>query len=55
MNFLEFKQKVEAMEHKLEEKGINPDDVKIGYTKATGDNIIVALKGDYTVVAYFKW
>ena len=55
MNFKEFQKKVSEMEHELQEKNVNPEDVKIGYTKATGDNIIVALSSDTNVVAYFKW
>ena len=55
MNFNDFKHKVMEMEKELEEKGINLADVKIGYTKATGENIIVAMSGDYTVASYFKW
>ena len=43
MNFTEFYSKVQTMKQELEDKGINPEDVKIGYTRATGDNIIVAL------------
>ena len=55
MNFNDFKHKVKGMEKELEEKGINPEDVKISYTKATGENIIVAMSGEYTVASYFKW
>ena len=55
MNFLDFKHKVTQMEKELKEKGIDLEDVKIGYTKATGENIIVAMSGDYTVTSYFKW
>lgn len=55
MNFNEFQKKVDEMGCKLQEENVNPEDVKIGYTKATGENIIVALKSEYIVVAYFKW
>ena len=55
MNFKEFYNKVEQMKTELEDKNIDFEDVKIGYTKSTGENIIVALKGDYNVVSYFKW
>ena len=55
MNFLDFKYKFKEMEHDIQKKGFNLTDVKIGYTKATGDNIIVALSTDTNVVAYFKW
>jgi DNA-binding protein YbaB len=55
MNFKEFYENVEKMKTELENKNIDFEDVKIGYTKSTGENIIVALKGDYNVVSYFKW
>ena len=55
MNFKQFYTKVEQMKTELEDKNIDFEDVKIGYTKATYKNIIVALKGDYNVVSYFKW
>ena len=54
MDFIDFYYKVKEMGHELEEKGIKPTDVKIGYTKATGEHIIVAMKGSM-VVSYFKW
>lgn len=55
MNFKQFYENVEKMKTELEDKNIDFEDVKIGYTKSTGENIIVALKGDYNVVSYFKW
>lgn len=55
MNFVEFLEKVEQMKTELEEKGLDPKNVRVGYTRATGDNIIVAMSGDYTVASYFKW
>ena len=55
MNFTEFYGKVQQMKKELEDKGLNPDDVKIGYTRATGDNIITAMSSDYIVASYFKW
>ena len=55
MDFKEFYENVEKMKYDLQEKCINAEDVKIGYTKSTGEHIIVALKGDYNVVSYFKW
>lgn len=57
MNFVEFKQKVNDMEKELKEKDIDPVDAKIGYTRATGEHIIVAIVSDseYTVASYFKW
>ena len=55
MNFKQFYNKVEQMKTELEDKNLDFEDVKIGYTKSTGENIIVALKGDYNVVSYFKW
>ena len=55
MNFVEFLENVEQMKTELEEKGLDPKKVRVGYTRATGDNIIVAMDGDYTVASYFKW
>ena len=55
MNFTEFYSKVQTMKQELEDKGINPEDVKIGYTRATGENIITAMSSEYTVASYFKW
>ena len=52
MNFEQFYENVEKMKTELEDKNIDFEDVKIGYTKSTGE---VALKGDYNVVSYFKW
>ena len=54
MNFIEFKRKITNMEKELKEKDIDPVDVEIGYLKASGDNIFVAIKDD-TVASYFKW
>ena len=55
MNFNEFQRKVEHMGIELQEKNIDPNDVKISYTRATGENIIVAMTSDTNVAAYFKW
>ena len=55
MNFVEFLENVEQMKTELEEKGLDPKKVRVGYTRATGDNIIVAMSGDYTVASYIKW
>ena len=55
MNFKQFYTKVEQMKTELEDKNIDFEDVKIGHAKYSGENIIVALKGDYNVVSYFKW
>lgn len=54
MNFAEFNKKVEDMKLDLEQQGVTPEDVKISYTKSTGEHIIVAMKGNM-VVSYFKW
>ena len=54
MNFTEFYEKVENMKTELKQEDITPEDVKISYTKATGEHIIVAMKGN-VVVSYFKW
>ena len=55
MNFLDFKYKVKEMELELRDKGIKETEVKISYTRATGENIIVAMTSDTNVAAYFKW
>lgn len=54
MNFKEFYENVEKMKYELQEQFINAEDVRISYTKATGENIICAIKGS-RVVSYFKW
>jgi len=54
MNFNDLLHNVTVMGLELQEKGINPDDVKISYTKFDGKNCIWAMNGD-EIVSYFKW
>ena len=55
MNVQEFYDNVLKMKQELEKKDLDFKDVKIGYTKSTGENIIVAMSSEYTVASYFKW
>ena len=55
MNFIEFYEKVQQMKSELTKQELDLEDVKVGYTKATGENIIVAMSSDTNVVSYFKW
>ena len=54
MNFNEFQKKVTEMGCKLQEENVNPEDVKIEYTKLDGNNCLWAMKGDH-IISYFKW
>jgi hypothetical protein len=54
MNFTEFKTNVNAMEHKLQEENINPEDVRIEYTRFDGYDCLWAVHGD-KIISYFKW
>ena len=55
MNFIEFYEKVQQMKSELTKQELDLEDVKVGYTRATGENIIVAMSSDTNVVSYFKW
>lgn len=54
MNFSEFERNFQDMKKKLEESNINPETVKIEYTKFDGYNCIWAMKDDI-IITYFKW
>lgn len=54
MNFSEFERNFQDMKKKLEESNINPETVKIEYTKFDGYNCIWAMKDD-NIITYFKW
>jgi len=54
MNFTEFEEHVQVMKQELQKAGVNPEDVKIEYTKFDGKNCIWAMKDD-EIITYFKW
>lgn len=54
MNFNEFEKNVIAMKQELEEASVNPEDVKIEYTKFDGYDCLWAIQGD-KIITYFKW
>ena len=55
MNVQEFYDNVLTMMKELEEKGIDFSQVKISYTRASGENIIAAMDDDCNIHSYFKW
>lgn len=54
MDFKEFEKNVREMKKKLEESNVDPEDVKIEYTKFDGYDCLWAIK-DHKVISYFKW
>ena len=54
MDFIEFEKNVQEMKQELEEASVNPEDVKIEYTKFDGYDCLWAIK-DHKVISYFKW
>ena len=55
MNFIEFYENVTKMKDELMKQGHDLKDIKVGYTRATGEKMIVAMSSDYNVASYFKW
>ena len=54
MNFNEFEKNVIVMKQELEEASVNPETVKIEYTKFDGYDCLWAML-DNKVITYFKW